>query len=217
MLRRSIHYLCLVDLLLCFSITGCGGAGPLRIRKKSTILGPWCGPNKRVQFGDRVVGHVHDGPKLKTFLVDDEGQEYDPAKLAEQVWSYLERTGDAKKIKEAFAKEADYPRMTIVSIKPVVVILGTHQVDAAVRKKSQDDYASMKQIGASAERSHWLAFISSEHYPLSYKEGLQWFSPDLKQRPAKLAFSAEGVAEVPVPNGKLKLIRNGDECQTARE
>jgi hypothetical protein len=195
----------LLDLLLCFSMTGCG-ADPLVIRKNDTN-GPWCAPNRRVQFGQRVVGHVGFGEnKWKIFLVDDAGKEYDPAKLADQVWSYLERTGDAKIIKEAFTREAYYPGMTIVSIKPIVVILEPNW-NADLRKR----------IGTSPERYHWLALVSAERYPPSFKEGLQWFSPDLKQRPTDLAFSRAGVAEISLKNGKLKLIRAGGDCKITRE
>jgi hypothetical protein len=217
MIHRSMLCISVLDLLLCFSMTGCGGAGPLRIIKNPKYRVPWCGPNQRVQIGERVVGHNPNlGAIHREFLVDDAGKEYDPKKLADQVWSYLERTGDAKKIKEAFSKEAYYPKMTIVSINPVVVILEIHQVDAALRKKSQDDTASMKQIGTSAERSYWVANIYAMGDPV-YQEGLQWFSPDLRQKPINLAFSKAGVAEISLANGKLKLIREGDDCKTTRE
>jgi hypothetical protein len=202
MIHRSKLCIAVLDLLLCFSMTGCGGANPLVISKKPPYPGPWCGPHQRVQIGMRVVGHVAFGEKKwKYFLVDDAGKEYDPEKLADQVWSYLERTGDAKKIKEAFSRDGYYPRMIVVSIKPVVVILETYPA---------------KQLGTSADRYYWVAQIHAMGDPI-YQEGLQWFSPDLKQRPTNLAFSDAGVAEISLKNGKLKVIREGDKCVSTRE
>jgi len=206
MIHRSMLCLSLLNLLLCFSMTGCDGSSPLRIKKNPKNVGPWCGPNQRVQIGERVVGHNPNlGVIHRTFLVDDAGKEYDPKKLADQVWSYLEGTGDAKKIKEAFSSDGYYPRMIVVSIKPVVVILETYQ-----------DAALPKQLGTSTERNYWVAQIHALGDPV-YKDGLQWFSPDLKQRPTNLAFSQAGVAEIALAHGKLKLIREGKDCKTTRE
>jgi len=126
-------------------------------------------------------------------------------KIADQVWSYLERTGDAKKIKEAFSRDGHYPRMIVVCVKPDVVILETYP-----------DAALPKQLGASPERYYWVAQIHAIGDPV-YQERLKWFSVDLKQRPTELAFSETGVAAIPLPKGKLKLIREGDKCKTNRE
>jgi hypothetical protein len=194
----------LLDLVLCFSMTGCG-ARPL-VKTHLKVVGPWCAPNHRVQIGERVVGHVHDGNKWKLFLVDDAGKEYDPDKLADQIWSYLERTGDAKKIEEAFSKEAYQSNITVVSVNPLIVILGTYQ-DASWLKQNRE---------FAHKRWFWHSQVSSLGEP-PFREGLQWFSPELKQKPTNLAFSQGGVAEIPLADGKLKLIREGDRCKTTRE
>jgi hypothetical protein len=195
-----------LELLLCLLVTGCGRPGPLVISKKQPDYAPWCGPNRRVEVGQRVVGHVHDGPKHKEFLLDERGHEHDPDKIAEQAWAYLERTGDAKRIAEAFAKEAYVSTMPVVSINPVVVILETHQ-----------DAARLKQPRAFADTAwYWRAQIQPNSKP-RLSEGLRWFSPELKQAPTKLEFSKSGVAEIELPNGKLKLVREGDRCITTRE
>jgi hypothetical protein len=205
MIHRSTFSRSVLGLLLCFSMGGCG-PGTLVMTKHPTDVAPWCGPNQRVQIGQRVVGKVGFGEnKWKTFLVDAAGKEHDPEKLADQAWSYLERTGDAKTIKEAFSREGCYSSMAIVSIKPVVVILETYRRAPAG-----------KQSGALPERYYWVAQIYALRDPF-YKEGLRWFSPDLKQSPVALAFSETGVAEIPLPNGKLTLIREGDTCKTMRE
>jgi hypothetical protein len=193
----------LLDLLLCCAMTGCG-TRPL-VKTHLKVVGPWCAPNHRVQIGQRVVGHVHDGPKWKLFLVDDAGKEYDPDKLADQVWSYLERTGDAKKIEEAFSKEAYLSNITVVSVNPLVVILGTYQ-----------DPSWLKQERHAQQKWFWRSQVSSIGEP-PFREGLQWFSPELKRSPTHLDFSKEGVAEIPLPSGTLKLIRDGDKCKTTRE
>lgn len=205
MIHRSMLCISLFDLLLCFSMTGCG-ASPLRMKNNPRNVGPWCGPNQRVQIGERVVGKVGFGEnKWKEFLVDDAGKEHDPEKIADQVWSYLERTGDARKIREDYSKAAYYSSMIVVSINPIVVILETHQ-DADLRQ----------QLGAAPERYYWVAQVYAMRDP-PYREGLQWFSPDLKQKPVALLFSDAGIAEIALGKGKVKLIRKGDECKTTRE
>jgi hypothetical protein len=206
MIHHAIVRVALVELLLCVTMTGCGGADPLVMVQNPPNPGPWCGPNQRAQVGQRVVGRVAWGQKKwKFFLVDDAGKEYDPDQMADEIWSYLERTGDAKKMEHAFNSEGFFPRMTIVSIKPVIVILESFQVAP-----------SPKQLGASPARYYWLAQIYAIANP-AYKEGLQWFSPDLKHRPTALPFSQAGIAEIPLPKGKFKVIRDGDKCKTTRE
>jgi hypothetical protein len=195
-----------LGLLMCSSITGCSRRGPLVISKKQPDYAPWCGPNQRVQVGQRVVGHVHDGPKHRDFLVDETGKEHDPEKIAEQTWSYLERTGDAKKIEDASAKDGYQSLMPVVSINPVVVILETYQEDSRRNNNREIAY----------KRWNWLAQIQPNSNP-HYREGLRWFSPELKQKPTSLVFSDAGVAEIALPNGKLKLVREGDKCKTTRE
>jgi hypothetical protein len=196
-----------LHLLVCCSTAGCYGSGPLVMRKDRANLAPWCGPNRRVEIGARVVGHVGFGEKRwKEWLVDDKGKEHDPEEIADGAWSYLERTGDAKRIEDAFSKDAYQATMTLVSINPVVVILDTFQ-DAAALKPTP---------GFAYEKWHWRAQVSAIRDP-PFRDGLRWFSPDLKQRPTQLAFSADGVAEIRLPKGKLKLIRHGDKCETTRE
>jgi hypothetical protein len=160
-----------------------------------------------VQVGERVVGHVGFGEKKwKEFLVDDTGREYDPERIADQAWSYLERTGAAKKIAEAFSKDAHVSTVTLVSISPVVLILETYQ-DATLLKRPREFAYNKWQ---------WRAEVCAFRDP-PFRKGLRWFSPDLKQRPTSVAFSDVGVAQIPLPNGKLKLIRDGDKCKSTRE
>jgi hypothetical protein len=190
-----------VVLLICL-MTGCMGNNPLIEAKVPAERCPWCGPNQRVKFGQRVVRYAGVGKIWQNFLVDDKGKVYDPREMADDVWSYLERTGDARKIEKAYRKDGYYPRMMIVSIKPMIVILETNR--------------NITFAGKSQERYYWVANIHASATPL-FQNGLRWFSPDLKQRPEILTFSEEGVAEILLPkNGKLQLIRDGDTCQTRR-
>lgn len=188
------------------SLTGCGRPVPLVIRDNQPHYSPWCGPDRRAKIGWRVVGHVHDGAKHKDFLVDGTGKEHDPEEIADLAWSYLERTGDAREIEEAFVKEAYQSRMPVVSIDPVVVILETYR-DPSWRNQARD---------FARNRWYWTAQIQPNSEP-RFCEGLRWFSPDLKQRPTKLVFSEAGVAEILIPGGKVKLVRSGDICKTTRE
>lgn len=194
-------------LVLCCSLAGCGRPGPLVIGNQQPHYAPWCGPNRRVQIGQRVVGHVHDGPKHKEFLVDETGQEHDPDKIADQAWSYLERTGDARTIEEAFINDAHQSTMPVVSINPVVVILETY-TEPSWQNKNRDP---------ARKRWFWTAQIQPNSNPQPSRARMFWFSPELKQGPTKLVFSEAGVAEIQLPNGKLKVVREGDTCKTTRE
>jgi hypothetical protein len=153
----------------------------------------------------RVVGKAGIENKWQNFLVDETGKEYDPEDIAELVWSYLERTGDAQTMDEAFRKDGQFPIMTVVAIKPLVVILEPNQ-----------NTALQKQLGGSLKRYHRLHSVYTERHP-QFKEGLQWFSPDLEQRLIALIFSQDGVAEIKLKAGKLKLIRESDKCNVTRE
>jgi len=194
-------------ILLCCCVTGCGRPGPLVISKKQPHYAPWCGPNLRVQVGQRVVGHVHDGAKHKEFLVDETGKEHDPDKIAEQAWSFLESTGDARQIAEGFIKNAHQSTMPVVSINPVVVILETY-TEPSWENKNRDP---------AHERWFWTAQIQPNSDPQHSQARMFWFSPELKQGPTKLTFSEAGVAKIQLPNGLLKVVRDGDTCKTTRE
>ena len=96
--------------------------------------------------------------------------------------------------------------MPVVSINPVVVILETYR-DPSWRNQVRN---------FAHNRWYWPAQIQPKSEP-RFRERLQWFSPDLKQRPEKLAFSEAGVAEILLPGGKVRLVRSGDLCKTTRE
>jgi hypothetical protein len=195
-----------LNVLVCLAITGCGRTGPLTFGMHRTPFAPWCAANRRVKIGQRAVGRVHDGAKYKDFLVDDKEKEYDPEDIADRAWSYLERTGDARRIQDALGKDSCPTSMSIVSINPVIVILSTYH-DPAWQKQNRE---------FAYKRWAWPAQIQPNSDP-PFREGLQWFSPDLKQGPIDLAFSEKGVADIQLPEGKLKLIRQGDKCSTRRE
>ncbi|MBX7104994.1 MAG: hypothetical protein K1X57_12990 [Gemmataceae bacterium] len=186
---------------------GCSPATPLKMHKDSGTRGPWCAPNQRVQLGQRVVGKVGWGEdRWKTYLVDDTGREHDPNVIADQVWSYLERTGDANTIMRNYHQDGRHTRMTVIALKPVVVILESRPLPPGASRSI-----------AAPERSYWVAQVSSERSHPDYRDGLRWCSPDLKQPVTPLTFSPAGEAEIPLPNGRLHLIRSGDECRTTRE
>jgi hypothetical protein len=195
-----------LGVFLSFSMTGCDRSGPLVIIQNQPPYAPWCGPNRRVKIGLKVVGRVHDGAKHKEFLVDETGKEHDPEQIADHAWSFLERTGYARKIEQAFIKDSYQSRMPVVSINPVVVILELYP-DPSWQNRERD---------FAHHRWSWTAQIQPNSAP-HFSEGLQWFSPELKQRPTKLAFSEAGVAEIRLPRGKIKLVRSGDICKTTRE
>lgn len=190
----------------CLLAAGCARPGPLVILKKQPPFAPWCAPNRRVQIGQRVVGHAHDGPVHRQFLVDETGREHDPQAIAALAWSYLEFAGEAQRIEEAFSKDACSSSLPVISINPVVVVLETYP-DASWRKHKRD---------FAYESWYWRAQIQPNSDP-HFRETMQWFSPELKQGPTRLVFSEGGVAEIVIPKGRLKLIREGNSCKTVRE
>lgn len=192
--------------LSCLSILSCSRTEPLVFRDNPEIMGPWCAANQRVKIGKRVVGRVHEGDKWKDFLVDDSDNEYDPDQLAEQVWEYLEGTGDAESLKDGFSKDGSLPRLSIISLKPIVVIL-----------EPEWNLTLKKQLGNSLERYHWLSLVSIYRQSPSFHEDMQWFSPELKQRPIKLSFSGDTAVEILISNGRLRLVRDGSVCRITRE
>ena len=77
-------------------------------------------------------------------------------------------------------------------------------------------YQGPKGARRAGRMGEGLLTIAATSWP-HYRDGLQWFSPDLKQRPTALSFSRAGVAEITLPKGKLTLTRDGDKCKTGRE
>jgi hypothetical protein len=67
------------------------------------------------------------------------------------------------------------------------------------------------------QRWFWTAQIQPNSDPQQSGDGIQWFSPELEQRPTKLAFSQTGIAEIKLPNGKITVSRQGNLCKTTRE
>ncbi len=207
---RTIRFWLVPGLIVALSWTGCARPAPLHFPKRPRPFAPWCGPQERVRIGQRVVGHVHDGNKYADFLVDAKGREHDPEQIANRAWAYLERTGDARTIKEALLKHADQTVMSIVAIEPVIVIMDQYHDASSV--VANPDHVS--------QGWYWRAQIQPNSDPRSGGQGqgrLFWFSPDLKQRPKELTFSDQGVAEIALPNGKLILVREGDTCKSTRE
>lgn len=200
-MNRIVQLLILMSLA---TLAGCG-PGPLVMKPNAKIPGPWCAPNQRAQIGDRTVGNTPYGPRHKQFLVDSASREHDPDTIAEQVWSYLERTGDAKTIQDAFAREGSYPKMFVISINPTVVVLATSR-----------DPKLPQTIGTIPKRYYWLAQVYCFNL-IVYQDGLQWFSPDLKQRPTPLTFNPAGQAEIPLTTGKILLKHEADKCTVVRE
>lgn len=188
-------------------MAGCGPSGPLVISPKQPEYAPWCGPHQRVKVGERVVGYVNEGPKHKSFLVDDAGREHDPEKIAQRVWAYLERTGDARKIKDAFVSQGRVTTMPVVSLNPLVVMLETY-MEPSWQNQNRD---------CGHNDWYWTAQIQPNSNPRHSASEVRWCSPELKQGPTKLTFSEDGVAEIRLPSGKIRLIRNGAMCRTERE
>ncbi len=201
-----IHRLVFFSMLFSLVASGCSPSTPLKMRRDSGERGPWCAPNQRVQIGQRVVGKVGWGEdKWKDFLLDDAGEEYDPEDLSEEVWSYLESTGDADKIMRDYHENGRLTVMTVVALKPLVVVMETRQLPKGANRSI-----------ASPERTYWLAAISSVRGQPDSGEVMRWCSPDLKTSPTELLFSPDGVAEISLTDGKLRFVREGDVCQTTR-
>jgi hypothetical protein len=102
------------------------------------------------------------------------------------------------------SKAADQSLMPVVSINPLVVILLTYHEPGWLNQPREFAHESW----------YWRAQIQPNSNP-RFAEEMHWFSPELNQGPTKLQFSED--AEIVLPSGRLKLIREGDTCKTTRE
>lgn len=195
----------LLAITACFTLTGCG-PGP--ITGLRTHVGcPWCAPNRQVREGQRSTGKSFYGDIWKSCWMADNGQEYDPEQVAQQVWNYLKTTGDAAKIETARIQGACTHWMRIVSVNPVIVIRIPCQHPRFAGTSSLQSHGTKLPLE--------LSFVPKEE--MFFDEPMEWLSPDLKKGPIKLSFSDQGIAEIPLPSGKLRLSRNADRCQITRE
>lgn len=195
----------LCSLMLGMVLIGCGQRPLARLRTQAGC--PWCAPHKQVQVGDRSQGKSFYGDIWKRFWIDDQGNEYDPEQVSQQVWTYLTQVGEAAKIDQTRKTGACSSQMRIVSVNPVVVLLEPCQ------HRRFDPSKGL--VGHGTKLAQELAYTpDSDMY---FDEPMQWLSPDLNTGPTLITFSPEGIATIPLKSGQLRLVREGERCKVTRE
>jgi hypothetical protein len=171
---------------------------------------PWAGPQTRAIPERRAQRFIAEHPEYEYRWIATDGQVFDVREVAIQAGSFLLGTAAGRQL-----NPHSPPWFTIVSITPVVVLivptnlaqvplgdlLGSHQPEELPMNVSPDG-----------------AGFRAEHGTITfYNPGIRWFSPDLKKPPTDLVFSAEGVAEISLPDGKLEIRHIGQTCKIARK
>lgn len=152
------------------------------------------------------MGQSAYGNIWKKFWRDASGREHDPERVAGQAWKYLQSTGDVAAIETARHAGECSPWMRIVCLDPIVVL------QIPCQHKRFADTGQLQFHGTQSALE--LSFVpDTEMY---FDESLSWSSPDLKQAPTQLTFT-DGVAEIPLANGKLILTQDGEWCKVRRE
>ncbi len=189
-------------LILGMALLGCGQKPLISLK---TIAGcPWSAPHKQMQIGMRSQGQSFYGALYKNFWKADSGEEYDPEKVSQQVWAYLTKTGDVARITEEHKKGVCSSQMRIVSVDPVIVLIQPCQ------------HKHFNGEGPHGTRVvQELAYTSDRD--MYFDEPMQWVSPDLSTGPNAIRFSPEGIATIPLENGQIKLVHEGEWCKVTRE
>jgi hypothetical protein len=193
----------LVAAILSAFVMGCGGGGGRRLKANTTPQCPWVAPNRQAEA---AYVHVRDhgwggGGTGYNVWIDESNAEHKIEHVQERVWAYMEKTGVAASIKAAETNGQLSTRAAIVSIKPTIALLVPCPPYGPRNPYKGRHGADEVGFGIS----------------VSYHDGMQWCSPDLKQRPTEIKFSDKGVAEIVLPTGKLRLVRESRRCSVARE
>lgn len=205
MIPRSLSWMCVGALLLSVALVGCGRGPLLKLRTHKGC--PWCSPTRQAQEGERSMGSSFYGDIWKNFWMDKDGDEHDPEAVGKEVWSYLKEIGYVSTIEDSIRQGRCSPAMRIVSVNPVIVVMQPCQ---------HKRYEHLK-VHLSHGIRHPFELTQIPDRDMYFDEPMQWFSPDLKTAPTEITFSKAGVAEITLPDGKLKLVHEGEWCKITRE
>lgn len=198
------------------AIFGCAfvGCGKSRLKFiKTDERCPWSAAGVRARVGKRTVGQTYYGPISAEYWVDQFENEHQCEKIQKQVWALMEKYNVAVSVPPGTQKVPCAYWATVVAIDPLVVLLQPcqhkHFVDANGRPLSKNDHVIPHGTHCTMEvRSGVEVF---------FDPATQWFSPDLKRGPTAIEFSEQGTGEIPLPKGKLRLVRDGEKCKILRE
>lgn len=153
------------------------------------------------------MGKSFYGDIWKFFWISDSGEEYDPEEISKQVWEYIATTDLAESIDIARQHEQPCAQMQIISVDPVVVLLypSEHQRLQGVGQNLAMGTRVVQELAWTPNTDPVFA------------EPMQWLSPDLLTGPTDIEFSPDGVAEISLKSGKIKLVHAGDRCKFTRE
>jgi len=196
---------CWLIVLLGSTLIGCGPGPLVRVRDHQGC--PWCEPGKQTRLGLRSMGKSFYGDIWRERWVDPSRREYDPFQVSEQVWDYLRSTGDVARIEAALRAKKCSEWMRIVSVDPIIVIMIPCQHERFTASKVMTSHGTRMAME--------LAYTPTDL--MYFSEPMRWLSPDLKQGPTVITFSDKGEAEIPLKNGKLKLVHEGERCKISRE
>jgi hypothetical protein len=199
---QSVAGLALVAATLSPFVIGCNGGGR-RLKANTTPQCPWAAPHRQSEV---AYVHVRDhgwgsGGLGYNVWIDASNAEHKIEDVQERVWSYLDKTGVAAMIQAAETNGQLSLRATIVSIQPTIAVL--------VPCPPYGPYNKFKGRHGGNEVGFGISVL--------YQDGMQWCSPDLKKGPIDINFSDKGVAEIELPNAKLRLVRQGQRCTVTRE
>ena len=171
---------------------------------------PWVAPGRQA-VEKRKEHSGWNNSTYESVWIDASGKSLRDYDVMRQVETYYLKIGYTAKVSDDLANGKHVPSAIVVSIDPIVVILSPPnlaqvKMGALVRGTGGVNYSNSKNGGTLMTGSKWF-----------YNDGLQWLSPDLNQEATEIEFTKAGTAEIPLPKGKLKLVREGEIFKVTRE
>lgn len=182
---------------------------------------PWCGPGERAVLTQRRTGWAGASPHISSW-VDSGGTSHDPNDFAKSVIGYMAGTPEAAAWPVlGRLKLMPYDNITIVSITPTVALLQPHDY-GPLNDQTLGDISVGERYDASTGAARpgmrvgdWINLVRVG-VSVADAPDLKWVCPDMQVAPTLVSFQ-NGRAEVPLPNGKLVLVRNGNQVDVTRE
>jgi hypothetical protein len=168
---------------------------------------PWVGPDARVKSERRTRELIAEHYNYEYRWIAPDGQILDPFEVRLEAGSFLLRTAAGQKL-----DPQKPPWITIVSIKPTVALI----VPTNLAQVPLGDLLGerMGDLPMTRDPGGLRADYGISTF---YNPGIRWFSPELNQEPTDLVFSSEGIAVIPLPDGKLVIEHIDQICKIARK
>jgi hypothetical protein len=188
-----------------------GGCGQSEKAEWKVVAGdtPWTAPGRQATE-KRLTTPNWNAANITIAWEDAGGSSHRSHKLAASADAYLDAIGyNAKLREECDQRHIPPPWKTIVAITPTVAL---HVPSYRVPEKGPFLNRPHHDLGPT-----WFGPGYDYGTTVLYNDGMKWFSPDLKAEPKEITFSDRATAEIPLPDGKLTLVRQGPFCKIARE